>query len=198
MVGIGDRADRRAARGSRGPPGRRRSGRPRPRCCRSRLSARAPLNSWTPRRSSSSSRAAATSASLWGRTCWRLTIRVTLDPSELNMWTNSTPVTPEPTTTRCSGSSGGGYACRVVSTRSPSGTAQSGTRGRLPVETTTASALSSSSRRPSGPSLPRYAGPSRRASPRTSARLSEASKLLDGSLQPGADRRRCGRGGPRS
>ena len=38
-------------------------------------SARAPLSRRTPRRSNSSSRAAATSASLLGSTCWRLTIR---------------------------------------------------------------------------------------------------------------------------
>jgi hypothetical protein len=67
---------------------------------RSIISALAPLNSRTPRRSNSSSRAAATSGSLLGRTCWRLTIRVTLAPNEENMWTNSTPVTPEPMTTR--------------------------------------------------------------------------------------------------
>ena len=51
------------------------------------------------------------------------------------MWVNSTPVTPEPITTRCSGISGGGYAWRVVSTRSPSTAAHSGTRGREPVAT---------------------------------------------------------------
>ncbi len=33
---------------------------------------------------------------------------VTFEPSDENMCTNSTPVTPEPITTRCSGSSGGG------------------------------------------------------------------------------------------
>jgi hypothetical protein len=60
------------------------------------------------------------------------------------MWTNSSPVTPEPITTKWSGMTGGGYAWRVVSTRSPSGNAQSGTRGRLPVDTTIASAVSSS------------------------------------------------------
>ena len=56
----------------------------------------------------SSSRAAATSGSFDGSTCWRLTMRVTSQPNDRNMWTNSTPVTPEPTTTRCSGISGGG------------------------------------------------------------------------------------------
>ena len=60
------------------------------------------------------------------------------------MCVNSTPVTPEPMTTMCSGSSGGGYAWRVVSTRSPSTGANSGTRGREPVATTTKSASSSS------------------------------------------------------
>src|ERR687891_1314525 len=107
---------------------------------RSMPSARAPFSSCTPRRSSSSSRAAATSGSLPGSTCCRLTIRLTLLPSDENMCTNSTPVTPDPITTRCSGSSGGGYASRVVSTRSPSTSAQSGMRGRLPVETRMASA----------------------------------------------------------
>ena len=107
--------------------------------------ARAPLNRRTPRSRKFSSSAAATSASLAGSTCWRLTIRVTSQPNDLNMWTNSTPVTPEPITTRCSGSDGGGYASRVVSTRSPSTSAQSGMRGREPVETSTASASKRSS-----------------------------------------------------
>ena len=70
--------------------------------------ARAPFSSDTPRRRKSSSSAAATSASLLGSTCWRLTSSVTFDPSVENMCTNSTPVTPEPMTTRCSGSIGGG------------------------------------------------------------------------------------------
>ena len=58
----------------------------------------------------------------------------TCEPSALNMCVNSTPVTPEPITTRCSGISGGGYAWRVVRMRSPSIVAQSGTRGREPVD----------------------------------------------------------------
>ena len=62
----------------------------------------------TPVRRKSSSKAAATSGSLPGSTCWRLMMRVTREPKDRNMWTNSTPVTPEPMTTRCSGSSGGG------------------------------------------------------------------------------------------
>ncbi len=60
------------------------------------------------------------------------------------MWVNSTPVTPEPITHRCSGISWGGYAWRVVRTRSPSTVAQSGMRGRDPVARTTKSASSSS------------------------------------------------------
>ena len=35
-------------------------------------------------------------------------MRVTFDPSEANMWTNSTPVTPEPMITACSGMTLGG------------------------------------------------------------------------------------------
>ena len=59
------------------------------------------------------------------------------------MCVNSTPVTPEPITQRCSGISFGGYASRVVRMRSPSTGAQSGTRGREPVASTTKSASSS-------------------------------------------------------
>ncbi len=51
---------------------------------------------------------AATSGSLPGSTWLRLTISDTSDPNDRNMCTNSTPVTPEPTTTRWRGSSGGG------------------------------------------------------------------------------------------
>ena len=65
-----------------------------------------PLYSFTPRSRKFSSRAAATSASRWGRTCWRLTSRLTPEPRLEKMCTISTPVTPEPTMTRCSGSSG--------------------------------------------------------------------------------------------
>ena len=127
--------------------------------------ARAPLNRRTPRRMKSSSSAAATSGSFCGRTCCRLTMRVTWHPNAENMCTNSTPVTPEPTTTRCSGSSGGGYASRVVSTRSPSSGAQSGTRGRLPVLSSTTSASSSS--RPSAVSTTISFGPFSRPVPLT-------------------------------
>ena len=104
-----------------------------------------------------SSRRAATSGSLPGRTCWRLTISVTSLPKLLNMWTNSTPVTPEPTITRCCGTSGGGYAWRVVSTRRPSGVHHSGTRGRLPVDSTITSAVIS--RRPPAVSTTTSCGP---------------------------------------
>ena len=79
-----------------------------------------------------------------GSTCWRETISDTCEPSALNMCVNSTPVTPEPITTRCSGISGGGYAWRVVRMRSPSIVAQSGTRGREPVASRIASASISS------------------------------------------------------
>ncbi len=64
-----------------------------------------PLKSLTPRSRKLSSRAAATSASRWGRTWWRLTSRLTPEPRLEKMWTISTPVTPDPTMTRCSGSS---------------------------------------------------------------------------------------------
>ena len=79
-----------------------------------------------------------------GSTCWRDTTSVTCAPSALNMCVNSTPVTPEPITTRCSGISGGGYAWRLSRMRSPSSVAQSGIRGREPVESRIASASISS------------------------------------------------------
>src|SRR5712692_7560619 len=67
-----------------------------PSSARSTPNARAPLRSVTPRLRNSSSRAAATSGSLFGSTCWRLTISVTSEPNDENMCTNSTPVTPDP------------------------------------------------------------------------------------------------------
>ena len=82
---------------------------------------------------------------------------VTSLPKLLNMWTNSTPVTPEPMITKCWGTSGGGYAWRVVSIRRPSGLHHSGTRGRLPVASTTTSAVIS--RRPSAVSATTSCGP---------------------------------------
>ena len=89
----------RARRGSSARRGRRRSARRRRRRRRARsTSARAPLSSLTPRCMKSSSSTAATSGSLPGSTSWRLTTSVTLEPSDENMWTNSTPVTPEPMT----------------------------------------------------------------------------------------------------
>ncbi len=72
--------------------------------------ARAPFSSVTPRARNDSSNTEATSASLMGSTCWRDTSSVTCEPSESNMWVNSTPVTPEPMMIACVGISGGGYA----------------------------------------------------------------------------------------
>src|ERR687897_973930 len=114
----------------------------------------------------SSSSAAATSGSFSGSTCWRETSSVTSDPRASNMCVNSTPVTPEPMTTMCSGSSGGGYAWRVVRTRSPSTGANSGTRGRDPVATTMKSASSSSM--PPAVSTTTSCGPLSRPVPRRS------------------------------
>ncbi len=76
---------------------------PPPSSDRSMPSARAPLSRRTPRSRKSDSSAAATSGSFCGSTCWRLTISVTSQPNDENMCTNSTPVTPEPMTTRCCG-----------------------------------------------------------------------------------------------
>ncbi len=70
--------------------------------------ARAPLSSCTPRPRKSSSRTAATSGSFPGRTCCRETTSVTLAPNDENMWTNSTPVTPDPMIVTLSGKTFGG------------------------------------------------------------------------------------------
>ena len=144
-------------------------------------SARAPLSSVTPWRRNSSSSAAATSGSLSGSTCWRETSSVTFEPRASNMCVNSTPVTPEPTTTMCSGISGGGYAWRVVSTRSPSTGANSGTRGREPVATTTKSASSSSM--PSAVSTTTSCGPLSRPVPRSSRTSCDSSSSHDRVVQ---------------
>ena len=66
------------------------------------------LEQRTPRRRKSSSSTAATSGSLPGSTCWRDTTSVTWAPNDENMWTNSTPVTPEPMTVTDSGNTFGG------------------------------------------------------------------------------------------
>ena len=95
--------------------------------------ARAPFIRVTPRSRKSPSRTKATSGSRWGSTCWRLTTNVTSLPRLEKMWTNSTPVTPAPMITTCSGSSGRSYVWRVVRIRSPSTFAQSGCHGVEPV-----------------------------------------------------------------
>ena len=88
---------------------------------------------------------------------------------------NSTPVTPDPITIACSGISGGGYASRVVSTRSPSTGANSGTRGREPVDTSTKSASISSS--PASVVATTQRGPVRRPVPRITRTLCDSSKV---------------------
>ena len=75
---------------------------------RSIACARAPISNFTPRSMNSCSSTAATSGSLPGSTCCRLTTSVTSEPNDENMWTNSTPVTPDPTTVTLSGKTRGG------------------------------------------------------------------------------------------
>ena len=74
-----------------------------PSSVRSTRSQRAFFTTSTPRSSSTSSRASAASASSCGRIRSREATMVTFTPSSVNAETNSAPVTPEPTTTRCSG-----------------------------------------------------------------------------------------------
>ena len=64
---------------------------------------------------------------------------------------NSAPVTPEPTTMRCSGSACMSYSCVQVRIRSPSGLAVGSSRGDEPVETTRVSASMRSKSVPPGP-----------------------------------------------
>ena len=92
------------------------------------------------------------------------------------MCVNSTPVTPEPITHRCGGISGGGYASRVVRTRSPSSVAHSGTRGREPVATTNTSP-EISVLPPVSPSTAMVWESTKRAAPRTSCTPCDSSRL---------------------
>ena len=68
------------------------------------LSARERGSMVTPRSVNTSSSVVAASGSSCGRTRSRLEISVTGTPSSAYAETNSAPVTPEPTTMRCSGS----------------------------------------------------------------------------------------------
>ena len=76
-----------------------------------------------PRARNTRSIAIAASASSCGMTRSRLETSVTSTPIARYALANSAPVTPEPTTIRCSGSSGRSYTWRQSRIRSPSGTA---------------------------------------------------------------------------
>ena len=92
----------------------------------------------------------AASESSPGSTRSRLDTSVTRTPISRYALANSAPVTPEPTTTRCSGSSPRSYTCRQVRMRSESGTAPGSTRGVAPVASSTTSASSGSTEDPAG------------------------------------------------
>ncbi len=77
-----------------------------PSAVRLTLAARARLAIRMPRRVNTSSSRCAASASSLGMTRSRLETSVTWLPSARYAEANSAPVTPDPTTTRCSGSSG--------------------------------------------------------------------------------------------
>lgn len=102
-----------------------------------------------PRLRNTRSMADAASASSCGITRSRLETRVTWTPIARYALANSAPVTPEPTTIRCSGSSGRSYTWRQVRMRSPSGTAVGNWRGVEPVATSTVDAAMEYSSPPS-------------------------------------------------
>src|SRR5438067_1316935 len=93
-----------------------------------------------PRARNTRSIAIAASWSSCGITRSRLDTSVTATPIARYAEANSAPVTPDPTTTRCEGSSGRSYTWRQSRIRSPSGTASGSTRGVPPVATSTADA----------------------------------------------------------
>ena len=130
-------------------------------------SARACARISTPRSAKTSCSTAAASASSPGSTRSRLDTSVTWAPISTYADTNSAPVTPEPTTTKCSGSSVRSYSWRQVRMRSPSGLASSRTRGVAPVATSTTSAgrisLPPSTERASTACSPRALGSSANA-----------------------------------
>ena len=76
-----------------------------PSSVRSTCSARACFTSSTPRSASASSSTSAASSSSYGSIRSRLETSVTGTPISVKARTNSAPVTPDPTTTRCSGRS---------------------------------------------------------------------------------------------
>ena len=99
-----------------------------------------------PRRRNTSSSTSARSGSSFGRIWSRAEISVTREPQREKKSANSQPVGPAPSTTRCSGRSRRSNTWRVVSTRTPSGRANGGTKGDAPVHTSSASNGTSTSR----------------------------------------------------
>src|SRR6266508_1424187 len=101
-----------------------------------------------PRDRNTCSMTVAASGSSCGMTRSRLDTSVTWTPIARYAEANSAPVTPEPTTTRCSGSSWRSYTWRQSRIRSPSGTAAGSTRGVPPVAIKTTDASSAYSASP--------------------------------------------------
>ena len=99
-----------------------------------------------PRRRNTSSSTSARSGSSFGRIWSRAEISVTREPQREKKSANSQPVGPAPSTTRCLGRSRRSNTWRVVSTRTPSGRANGGTKGDAPVHTSSASNCTSTSR----------------------------------------------------
>jgi hypothetical protein len=84
---------------------------------RSTFSARDFDSTFIPPRLNTFSRTAAASRSSPGSTCSRLETRVTFAPRFMYAEANSAPVTPDPTTMRCSGSVVMSYSCVHVRMR---------------------------------------------------------------------------------
>src|SRR5699024_8249966 len=103
------------------------------------VSARVREITLTPFCENASSSTCAASGSSHGSSVVREDTSVTFEPSSWYAEANSAPVTPEPTTIICSGSSFMEYSCFQLKIRSPSGCAVSSSRGEAPVAINTAS-----------------------------------------------------------
>src|SRR5699024_2240719 len=119
----------------------------------------------------------AASASVPGSTLSREETRVTSLPRARCALAKSAPVTPEPTTIRCSGRASSSYSWVQFRIRSPSQGALSSSRGRAPTASRITSASRLSIRRPSPASTSTRSGPSSRPVPSTT--LTPASTRLE-------------------
>ncbi len=134
-----------------------------------------PVSTRTPSSSRISSIASATSSSSRSARRSARSRIVTSAPKRRNIWPNSRPMNPPPSTTRCSGTSPSSITDVESRNSTSSSPGTGGTRGRAPVSTKTRSARS---RRvpPSRRSTSSSRVPTNRASPKISSRPSVSSR----------------------